>query len=361
MSTKTISVNPDFFNIGKKKKTKLSHSLRTNFNSLQKNILKNKMIDKINKFKKKNKKPIQTDDNFKNEYGNAVEFMENIIKKKTKKNRKRRKKNNIKNDVPNIKNDVPNIKNDVPDIKNDVPDIKNDVPDIKNEISDEIKKKTNNISNVIPINTQINTSNNPPNNHINQYKPNKQIKKDPPYGILKNGNKQLYSKYRKSLKKPISKENKKNVFVFTNEHNFGKQQDTKRPSTILRKNKLENLKETLLTKNIPKKNTTAKIKIKNKKIIKRFILGKNAKTRKVSILIKNKKTRRFVNDDCMFIKKKKLSQIKNVLVNNALIKVGTQAPEKLLRAMYVNRHLAGDIQNSGGKNAEEILMHNWTK
>ena len=40
MSTKTISVNPDFFNIGggRKKKTrkKLSHSLRTNFNSLQK-------------------------------------------------------------------------------------------------------------------------------------------------------------------------------------------------------------------------------------------------------------------------------------------------------------------------------------
>ena len=47
------------------------------------------------------------------------------------------------------------------------------------------------------------------------------------------------------------------------------------------------------------------------------------------------------------------------MVKNALIKVGTQAPEKLLREMYINRYLAGDIRNSGGKNAEEILMHNW--
>ena len=58
MSTKTISVNPDFFNVGGRKKTrkKLTHSLRTNFNSLQKNILKNKMIDKIKEFKRKKKK-----------------------------------------------------------------------------------------------------------------------------------------------------------------------------------------------------------------------------------------------------------------------------------------------------------------
>jgi len=332
MSTKTISVNPDFFNMGKKKKkTNLRHSLRTNFNSLQKNILKNKMIDKINQFKKKKKKPIQTDDNFNNEYGNAFEFMENIIKKnKTKKNRKRRKKDYIRNEVPN-----------------------------------EIKTQPN----IIPVNTQR-THNAPIHNAPIHNAPihnapihNMQIKDDPPYGILKKGNKQLYSKYRKSLKKPISLEKKNSVFVFTNENNFGKQQDMKSPE-IIRKNKLENLKENLLIKNNQKNqknNKIEKFKIKNKKIIKRFILGKNSKTRKVAILIKNKKTRRMVNNDCVFIKKKKLSQIKNVLVNNALIKVGTQAPEKLLRDIYLNRHLAGDIKNSGGKNAEEILMHNWNK
>ena len=148
------------------------------------------------------------------------------------------------------------------------------------------------------------------------------------------------------------------IFVFTNENNFGKQQIT----NINRKDKLENLKDNYLTnklKNEIKKNKNEKFKVKNKKIIKRFILGKNNKTKKVAILIKNKKTRRIINKDCNFLKKKNLKQIKSVLVKNALIKVGTQAPEKLLREMYMNRYLAGDIRNSGGKNAEEILMHNW--
>ena len=99
MSTKTISVNPDFFNIGKKKtKKKLSHSLRTNFNALQKNIVKSKMIDKIKQFKKKQKRKkeeqnTQNDDSFKDDYSNAVDFMEEVIKKrKTRRNRKKKKK-----------------------------------------------------------------------------------------------------------------------------------------------------------------------------------------------------------------------------------------------------------------------------
>ena len=46
MATKTISVNPDFFSNTKKtkKKKKLKHSLRHNFNKLQKNFLKEKIL-----------------------------------------------------------------------------------------------------------------------------------------------------------------------------------------------------------------------------------------------------------------------------------------------------------------------------
>ena len=100
-------------------------------------------------------------------------------------------------------------------------------------------------------------------------------------------------------------------------------------------------------------------KIKNKKIIKRFLLGKNIKTKKVGILIKNKKTRKLVNKDCKKLEKKKLHNIKKFLVDHALIKVGTSAPESILRNMYKNCYLTGNINNCGGKNAENILMHNW--
>ena len=122
-----------------------------------------------------------------------------------------------------------------------------------------------------------------------------------------------------------------------------------------RKNKLKNLKNDFIKKE--SKNET--FKIKNKKIIKRFLLGKNLKTKKVGILIKNKKTRKLVNKDCRKLEKKKLKTIKKFLVEHALIKVGTSAPESMLRNIYKNCYLSGDINNSGGKNAEDILMHNW--
>jgi hypothetical protein len=334
MSTKTISVNPDFFNIGKKKtKKKLSHSLRTNFNSLQKNILKNQMINKIKAFKKKKKKKTINDDNgYKDDYDDAVNFMEEIIqKRKTRKNRKKKMK--AQSPQSNQPSPIQPRENQQTHIK----------------ISTPLKPN-------IPI-------------QMNNFKAN--IKNDPPYGILKNGRKQLYSKYKQKLqnnqptqiqqtlnvKQPIRNNN--NILVFTDENNFGKQQSI----NVQRKNKLENLKEKYLTekfKNNNNKKKKERFNVKNKKLIKRFILGKNSKTRKVAILIKNKKTRRLINEDCIFLKKKKLKQVKSVLVKNALIKVGTQAPEKLLREMYMNRYLAGDIRNSGGKNAEDILMHNWS-
>ena len=350
MSTKRISVNPDFFNIGRKKtKKKLSHSLRTNFNSLQKNMLKDKMINKIKEFKKKQRKKSkkensENNEEFSNNYKEAVDFMEDVIKKKTRKNRRKKKK--LENNAVN--QSVLNVKTE----------------------PDSLKITTNNIENIVE--------------NIIENK----IKSDPPYGILKNGKKTLYSKYRKSLKNnqntqndPLltirphttSKVNNKQIIAFTDEKEFGKElvipSNTQSTAlvkyddkNIVRKDKLESLKENFMDKNKKnKKNKNEKFKVKNKKIMKRFILGKNAKTRKVSVLINNKKTRRLINKDCNFLKKKKLKQIKSVLVNNALIKVGTQAPEKLLREMYINRYLAGDVSNSGGKNAEEILMHNWNR
>ena len=354
MSTKTISVNPDFFNIGggRKKKTrkKLSHSLRTNFNSLQKNILKNKMIDKIKEFKnkKKKKRTMQNNENTSDDYDSAVNFMEEIIqKRKTKKQRKKKKMLE------------------------------------KQKMEQEKMVKTPILSPPSFEKININIPNNTPNDHLNT-----NIKKDPPYGILKNGNKQLYSKYKQSFNtvsqpmmpkpmiqkpmvpkpmiqqlmvpKPMMQPQNNDIFVFTDKNNFGKQQTT----NINRKDKLENLKDNYLTNKLKKeikKNKNEKFKVKNKKLIKRFILGKNKNTKKVAILIKNKKTRRLINKDCNFLKRKNLKQIKSVLVKNALIKVGTQAPEKLLREMYMSRYLAGDIRNGGGKNAEEILMHNWSK
>merc|ERR1712166_1073858 len=265
MATKTISVNPNFFNKSKTKKKKIKHSLRTNFNKLQKNFLKEKMIDKIKSFKKKKNKKQKVENQSSDEYTNAFDFMEDIVKKrKTKKHNNQRIKSKL-----HIETDIRN-----PDISNS--DIRN--PDIRNpDIRDSERSF---------------------------------IKPDPPYGILKKGKKQLYSKYRKSLSN--------NTLAFTDD-SFGKEMDINKEITNIRneflledaprKNNLKKLKNKFLKNNNLRKNNLVemkneKFKIKSKKIIKRYLLGKNNKTNIIGILIKNKKTRKLINRDCKKLEKK---------------------------------------------------------
>ena len=307
MITKTISVNPEYFNLKKTKKSKRKRKFNKTVNNLQKNKLKEKLINKIKKFKKKKifntnvteKKPIS----FNNDYGDAVDFMEDIIKKQKKRKKKKHK-------------------------------------------SKEINVQTEQLSN---------------NNSIN---------KDPPFGILKNGKKQLYSQYVKN--KLIQDKINNNQIVITDENKFGTNINVNEEITNIKKNinndilerkiNLENLKnEFIQNNNLINKEKNKKFRVKNKKIIKRFKLGKNKKTKKVSILIKNKKTRKVVQKDERELKRKKMKDIKKFLVERSLIKAGSSAPSSLLKDIYTNCYLSGDVFNTGGKSAEENIMHNWNK
>jgi len=312
MATKTISVNPDFFSMSKKSKKKKTrkNNIKRNINMLQKNVLKQKMINKIKDYKKKkkvkkelNSDKITSDNSFKNDYNDAVDFMEEIIKKKKTRKHKRKKK---------------------------------------------YQDKERQQAQIIPVDTEIIKNDKSP---INSISP------DPPYGILKNGNKMLYSKYKQNKEKPI--------LAFKDDSTFGIEQNIKttidnfQENIPTRQEKLEKLKSKFLENNILKNSKKEKFKIKNKKIKKIFELGKNKKTSKVGILIKNKRTRRLVDKDIRHLKKKKMKDIKKYLVEHALIKVGSPAPNNILRDMYINCYSSGNITNSGGKNAEDILMHNW--
>lgn len=315
MATKTISVNPDFFSMSKKsKKSKRKtqkNNIKKNINMLQKNVIKQKMINKIKDYRKKKrvKKELDTesidiDGSFKNDYNDAVDFMEEIIKKKKTRKHKRHKKREENKEKP--------------------------------------------IGQIIPIDTKKNENN----ILLNSISP------DPPYGILKNGKKMLYSKYKQTKESP--------VLAFKDDSTFGTEQNITNTVNNFQKNipsrqeKLENLKSKFLKNNILKHNKKEKFKIKSKKTKKIFELGKNKKTSKVGILIKNKRTRRLVDKDIRHLNKKKMRDIKRYLVEHSLIKVGSSAPNKILRDMYINCYSSGNITNSGGKNAEDILMHNWS-
>ena len=95
-------------------------------------------------------------------------------------------------------------------------------------------------------------------------------------------------------------------------------------------------------------------KFKKTKTLKRkLILGKNKG--KVSVLIKNRKTRKKIKNDTLKLKKKSLSEIKQYLRIHNLIKIGSNAPESVIRETFENAFLSGNIYN---KNAENLL-HNY--
>ena len=162
------------------------------------------------------------------------------------------------------------------------------------------------------------------------------IPEEPPYGCLKNGKKPTFSQYKRTLKQrslsiepPVAP------------------QLPKTPAIHARQEKLRQLKEKIAT---PK----PKI-LRHKKTIKIFRLGKNVKECKVGVLIKCSKTRKMVRNEQKVLRTKCLAEIKQYLRKHNLIKVGSNAPEDILRKIYEDSFLAGNIYNKNPEN----LLHNY--
>ena len=90
---------------------------------------------------------------------------------------------------------------------------------------------------------------------------------------------------------------------------------------------------------------------------KKYILGKNKTSKKIGIFIKNNISRRNIEKDKLNLKNTKIKTVKNYLKKNNLIKYGSTAPNNLLREIYVNSVLCGDINNING----DTLIHNYYK
>jgi hypothetical protein len=86
----------------------------------------------------------------------------------------------------------------------------------------------------------------------------------------------------------------------------------------------------------------------------KYKLGKHANG-KVSVLIKNSQTRRKVQTEQALLKQKSILDIKNDLRSKNLLKVGSTAPSDVLRHLYEQSILAGQVENK----AKETLIHNY--
>ena len=106
--------------------------------------------------------------------------------------------------------------------------------------------------------------------------------------------------------------------------------------------------------------TGEKIKLKYQKQKKTkhrtYKLGKSKHLRKIGVLVSNKTIRKGITTKTQLLKQTPIHEIRQYLIKHGLIKVGTTAPNEVLRKMYETAHLiCGELNNHN----TDILLHNF--
>ena len=98
-------------------------------------------------------------------------------------------------------------------------------------------------------------------------------------------------------------------------------------------------------------------KMKRKKTIRRtYKLGKSKTAPKVSVLVSNKTIRNNISTQSQLLKQTPIEHVKKHLIKSGLIKVGTIAPNDVLRKMYESSILiCGEVYNHNPDN----LLYNY--
>jgi hypothetical protein len=95
---------------------------------------------------------------------------------------------------------------------------------------------------------------------------------------------------------------------------------------------------------------------KRKKTLKRtYYIGKSKVFPKVGVLVSNKTIRRNISTKAQLLKQVPMEEIKKFLIKRGFIKIGTTAPNDVLRKMYESAvMMGGEIQNY---NSENLLFN----
>ena len=417
MSNKKIDINPDLFNIGGSSKTRKKREKKqkpTNVPLISPNVLKNKLLKRIKEHKIKetenlenNKKKLPeingggiekntnnktnvTDlGNYTDEFNDSINYLQTLSKQKKvdeqkdifEKNKQKRKEELERKTVKNYQSILSSSTN---------------LPIVNIELPEELKEQ------LITVNTppQINYNAEPIT--LNSYTVDQL-----PYGCLKNGIKPTYKVWNKTHK------NIADTSITIIEPNLSSTVEPRvgllqpkvallQPKVALlqpneRENRLNNLKNkikekqniinkgnnvTPITQEITNINTntntntntnnginsansmtTSEIsQIPTKTFIKKTIsrkytLGKSKIKKTIGVLIKDRGTRKQVLSAQRDLKKKSINDIKSYLKDHNLIKIGSTAPNDVIRKLYESSMLAGEITNSN----TDTLIYNLMK
>ena len=177
--------------------------------------------------------------------------------------------------------------------------------------------------------------------------------KQPEYSCLKGGSRPTYREWKKKTQKNMSDTND-HVHIKISIPDDNPLQDTTNSSQ--RSKALDKIKQDFIQQNEskkteknPKKKCVAHRKIRTVK----YKLGKSGKG--IAVLVKNTDTRRKIKHEISLLKKKAITEVKQYLRDKNLLKSGSDAPNDVLRQMYEQSILSGEVHN----NSDSNLMHNF--
>lgn len=334
---KVIEINPDLFTLKKSVKNKNPKKMKPK-PVVQSNQVKKELLKKIKDYQKKNQSKINTEEKNK------------ILEKSGNKDNKDNKDEEVIFDDEFNKslNFLTELSKDKYQEKIKKQTLKKERKEENNSINNKIKLELPEEFNIDKSEKIFNTS---LNNNTNNISNNLSEKSEIPYGCLKGGTKPTFREWKRETQKKsleITEPNKNISEILNIEPIINKNKEdtdfSKRQNKLkLLKNDFNNEKETLqkIVPLIDRKTKTTKYK-----------LGKHGN--KVSILIKNNTTRKNIKEDLTALKKKSILEVKNYLRKHNLLKVGSNAPNDVLREIYEQSIMAGDILN---KNNENLLYN----
>lgn len=202
-------------------------------------------------------------------------------------------------------------------------------------------------------NESINEASKDPPLHIPQkpedFLPSIFIKEEPPHGCLKNGTKPTFREWAtKMLHKPVDAI--KNMLGGSSEGSNEVPPSSNDGTTSVEQS-IDALNKGSSGTD-PDQVAGMRVKIRKTKR-KRFHIGKHDDV--VGVLLKNKQTQRHIQSQHLTLKQKTIGEIRKYLYDHHLLKIGSNAPPDVLRRMYEDAILTGEVKNTN----KDVLLHNF--
>lgn len=327
MSGKTIQINPEYLAMANRRSKKHMTQKRVKKQKpdapKQSNNMRKKLIGRIKDFQKKKEQemteePTQNveEEDFKNEFNRSLSFLQDLSTRKNRKQNKARKQGTLRREDARVSIDAPR-----------------DMFEVTTAPLEEVKPVSNDSFPLAPI--TLETSKSVPVSPKAE-SPHSYLGEQPPYGALKNGIRPTFREWKRQTQKSFVPN--PSPLIKIDDKEFGQASKSEREL------KLEHFKSKM------KPRATKASRIKTIK----YRLGKLSDNR-VAVLIKNRATRKKVQCEHGALKTQSILEVKNYLRRKNLLKAGSSAPTDILRQMYEQSILAGDVENT----SQEALIHNF--